>query len=163
MIEQTLVLVKPDGVARGLTGEIIRRIEQRGLKVVGLKMIKVEKDLAKQHYTQDIAERKGENVYSWLLDYITQGPIVAIAIQGIDAIENVRKLVGSTESKSAIPGTIRGDFSHMSFRYADDKEKVVKNVVHASSSEEEAKRELRLWFAINELYDYRLSGEEFLY
>ena len=102
MIEQTLVLVKPDGVARGLTGEIIKRIEQRGLKVVGLKMIKVEKDLAKQHYTKDIAE-EGENVYNWLLDYIHKVNSCN-SYTRIDAIENVRKIVGSTESKSQFLG-----------------------------------------------------------
>ncbi len=163
MMEQTFVLVKPDGVARGLTGEIIRRIEQRGLKIVALKMTRIQKDFAKQHYTDDIVQRKGENVYNWLIDYITEGPVVAMIVQGVDAIENVRKLVGSTESKIAIPGTIRGDFSHMSYKYADGKEKVLKNLVHASSDENDAKRELYLWFSLDQIFDYRLSGEEYLY
>jgi len=163
MMQQTLVLIKPDGIARGLIGEIIKRIEQRGLKIVALKMTKIEKDFAKQHYTNDIVERKGEKVYDWLLSYITEGPVVAMIVQGVDAIENVRKIVGSTESKSAIPGTIRGDFSHMSYNYADGKKMVMKNLVHASSDEEDAKRELSLWFSVDELHDYRLGAEEHLY
>ncbi len=154
MIQQTLVLVKPDGVSRGLIGEIIKRFEQRGLKIIGLKLTQVDKDVAKKHYTEDIAERRGEAVRTRLLDFLTSGPVVAIAVQGVNAIENVRKLVGDTESKSALPGTIRGDYSHVSFEYADKKEIPVKNIIHASGNEEDAKNEMALWFSVDELHDY---------
>ncbi|MEA3329376.1 MAG: nucleoside-diphosphate kinase [Nanoarchaeota archaeon] len=163
MIQQTLVLIKPDGVARGLAGEIIKRFEQRGLKIIGLKLTKIEQDLAKQHYTDDISKRRGKKVRTMLLDYITQGPVIAIAVQGVNAIENVRKLCGETESKSALPGTIRGDFSHVSFSYADKKGIPVKNLVHASGDEKDAKRELALWFSIDEIHDYKLSHEDLVF
>jgi len=161
-IQQTLVLVKPDGVVRGLIGEVIKRFEQRGLKIVALKLVKVEMDHAKQHYTEDITERRGEKVRKMLLDLITEGPVVAIIVEGVDAIENVRKLVGATESKAALPGTIRGDYTHISYTHADEKEIPVQNVVHASSDGKDARREIALWFSIDEIYDYKRVGEEYL-
>jgi len=160
MIQQTLVLVKPDGVARGLTGEVIKRFEQRGLKIVALKLVKIDMDRAKQHYTEDITKRKGENIRNLLLNYITEGPVIAMIIEGVRAIENVRKIVGTTESKSALPGTIRGDFSHVSYSYADSKKIAVKNIIHASSDENDAKQEIALWFSIDEIFDYKRAGEE---
>ncbi len=160
MIQQTLVLIKPDGVARGLTGEIIKRFEQKGLKIVALKLVKIDNDLAKQHYTEDISKRRGEKVRNLLLDFITESPVVAMIIEGVNAIENVRKIVGTTESKSALPGTIRGDFSHVSFSYADEKEIAIKNLVHASADETDAKNETALWFSIDEIFDYKRSGDE---
>lgn len=162
MIQQTLVLVKPDGVARGLIGETIKRFEQRGLKIVALKLVKIDNNLAKKHYTEDIAERHGEKVRDLLLDFITESPVVAMIIEGVNAIENVRKLVGTTESKEALPGTIRGDFSHVSFSYADKKEMAVKNIIHASANETDAKNETALWFSIDEIFDYKRAGDEHL-
>lgn len=159
MIQQTLVLVKPDGVSRGLIGEIIKRFEQRGLKIVGLKLTQIDKDFAKKHYTEDISKRRGEPVRNRLLDFLTSGPVVAIAVQGVNAIENVRKLVGDTESKSALPGTIRGDYSHVSFEYADAKEIPVKNIIHASGNQEDAKNEMALWFSVDELHDYSRADD----
>ena len=158
-IEQTLVLIKPDGVQRGLIGEIIKRFEQRGLKIVGLKLTKVDPDLAKQHYNEDIIQRRGEKVRKRLLKYISSETIVAMVIQGVNAIENIRKIVGTTESKSALPGTIRGDFSHISFEHADEKEIPVKNLIHASANPEDAKRELALWFSIDEIHDYSRADD----
>lgn len=163
MIQQTLVLIKPDGVSRGLIGEVIKRFEQRGLKIVGLKLVKPNMDLAKKHYTEDITKRRGEAVRNMLLDYVTEGPVVAMVIQGVNAIENVRKIVGSTESKSALPGTIRGDFSHVSYEYADNKKLPVKNIIHASGDEKDAKYEVSLWFSIEELHDYKRSGDEHIF
>lgn len=160
MIEQTLVLVKPDGVQRGLVGEIIKRFEQRGLKIVGMKLTHADKSVAEKHYTEDIAERRGEIVREKLLKFITSGPVIALVVQGVDAIENVRKIVGETESKSAIPGTIRGDFSHISFKHADEKEIPVKNLVHASSDKKDAKRELSIWFSVDEIHDYTRAEDE---
>ncbi len=163
MMQQTLVLVKPDGVARGLTGEIIKRFEQRGLKIVGLKLTHASEDLAKKHYTEDISQRRGEHVRTMLLDYITEGPVVAMVVEGVDAIENVRKIVGTTESKSALPGTIRGDFSHVSFNHADEKKIPVKNLIHASGNEEDAANELALWFSVDEIFSYKKTDDEHVF
>ncbi|MCH7850949.1 MAG: nucleoside-diphosphate kinase [Nanoarchaeota archaeon] len=163
MIEQTLVLVKPDGVARGLIGEVIKRFEQRGLKIVALKLVKIDMDTAKKHYTEDISKRRGEKIRNVLLDFITEGPVVAMIIQGVNAIENVRKLTGDTESSSALPGTIRGDYSHVSFNYADSKNIPIRNIIHSSSNSEDAKTEIALWFSIDEIYDYKRSGDEHIF
>ncbi|MDP3916700.1 MAG: nucleoside-diphosphate kinase [Nanoarchaeota archaeon] len=154
MTEKTLVLIKPDGIERSLIGECIKRFEQRGLKIIGLKMVWTDKDHAMKHYTDDISKRRGEHVRKKLLTFITSGPVVAIAIEGVDAIENVRKIVGSTEPKSALPGTIRGDFAHVSYSYADSKDIAVKNLIHASGNKEDADYELPLWFNDNELHTY---------
>ncbi len=159
-IEQTLVLIKPDGIQRGLVGEIIKRFEQRGLKIVGLKLTHPDNDLAQKHYTEDITKRRGEYVRNKLLKFLTSGPIVAMVIEGVDAIENVRKIVGDTESKSALPGTIRGDLSHVSFEHADAKEIPVKNLIHASANKQDATNELSLWFSVDEIHDYKRSEDE---
>jgi nucleoside-diphosphate kinase len=162
VIQQTLVLVKPDGVARGLTGEVIKRLEQRGLKIVALKLTQVEKSLAQKHYTEDIAERHSEKVLQNLLNFIVSGPVVAMIVEGVRAIENVRKLSGPTESREALPGTIRGDFSHVSYTYADKKGIAVKNIIHASANEEDAKSEIALWFSVDEIHDYKRAEDDHL-
>ncbi len=159
-LERTLVLIKPDGVQRGLIGEIIKRFEQRGLKIVGLKLTVADQKTAEKHYTEDITKRRGEKVRKNLLKYIISSPIIAIAIEGIDAIENVRKICGDTESKKAIPGTIRGDFSHMSYGHADEKNMALKNIVHSSSNKEEAAQELKVWFSPEEIHSYKRSDDE---
>ena len=163
VLQQTLVLVKPDGVARGLTGDVIKRFEQRGLKIIALKLVKVDVDHAKQHYTDDITKRRGEVVRNRLLGFLTEGPVVAMIIEGVDAIANVRKLVGATESSAALPGTIRGDFTHVSYAHADEKEIPVRNVIHASANEEDAKTETALWFSIDEIFDYKRSDEDHVF
>ena len=154
MIEKTLVLIKPDGVERGLIGEIISRFEKRGLKIVGMKMVRVNKELAMKHYTEDISKRRGEAVRNRLMDFVVDNHVVAICLAGADSIENVRNMVGITEPKSASPGTIRGDYSHISYNYADKKEIAVPNLVHASANKEEAKQEINLWFSQEELFSY---------
>jgi len=159
MIEQTLVLIKPDGVERGLIGEVIKRFEQRGLKIIGLKMIKAEKSFAEKHYTEDITLRHGKQVRESLINFITRNPIIAIAIQGINAIEIVRKIVGSTFPGEADIGTIRGDYCHASKDYVKSKQQGA-NVVHASADEKDAKSELALWFSIDEIYDYKIAIEK---
>tara|TARA_Y100000310_G_scaffold113909_2_gene112356 strand:- start:1895 stop:2374 length:480 start_codon:yes stop_codon:yes gene_type:complete len=159
MIEQTLVLVKPDGVARGLVGEVLKRFEQRGLKIVGLKMVKIDSDFSKKHYAEHIEKE----FYKGLEDFIISGPVVAMIIEGVDAIENVRKVAGETESRSAQPGTIRGDFSHVSYSHADEKGIAIKNIIHASGNKEDAQKELSLWFSIDELHDYKKSNEEHVF
>ncbi|MFH1064233.1 MAG: nucleoside-diphosphate kinase [Candidatus Woesearchaeota archaeon] len=159
MIERTFVAIKPDGVQRGLTGEILKRFENAGIKIVGIKMAWIDKEFAKKHYTEDIAKRRGEKVRELLLDYITEGPIVVMALEGVHVIEVVRKIVGATEPKSSAPGTIRGDFTHMSFAHADKEEKSVKNVIHASGDAKDAEYELKLWFTDKELHSYKTVHE----
>ncbi len=153
MIERTLVLVKPDGVQRGLTGEILKRFENVGLKIVGLKMTWINEMFAEKHYS-DIKARHGQKVFDALMEMITMGPVVAVVLEGIDAVEVVRKLCGTTEPKSAMPGTIRGDYAHVSIAYSDEVNQAVRNVVHASGNRDEAKNEIALWFIPEELHNY---------
>lgn len=159
LLERTLVLIKPDGVQRGLIGSIISRFEQRGLKVIGLKMMWVEEDFAKRHY----AAHKEKQFFKGLVEFITSGPIVAMAIEGINAVEYVRKIVGSTEPQSSAVGTIRGDFAHVSYHYADKKRITIKNLIHASGTAEEATEEIELWFNISELFEYETVHEKFVF
>ena len=155
MIERTLVLVKPDGVQRSLIGDIISRFEQRGLKIVGMKMIWIDANFSKKHYSAHV----GKKMYPLLEKFITSAPVVAMAIEGIHAVELVRKIVGTTEPKSAPIGTIRGDYAHVSYDYADEKKISVKNLVHASGNKEEADQEVALWFSETELYEYETSHD----
>jgi len=158
-IEQTFVMVKPDGVARGLIGEVLKRFEQRGLKIVAMKLVNVNEDHAKQHYTEDIAERHGEHVRNSLVKYVTRGPVVAMIIEGVEAIKVVRKIVGSTFPGDADLGTIRGDFCHMSMAYVKENDKG-DNIIHASADEADAKSEIALWFSVDEIHDYRRLTDE---
>lgn len=160
MIEKTLVLVKPDGVRRGLVGEIIKRFENRGLKLIGMKMQWIDEDFAKKHYTDDIAQRQSEEIRNWLLKYICEGPIVAICIEGVEAIHAVRHIVGGTEPKNATPGTIRADYAHISYGQADKTKRALMNLVHSSGDAKDAEYEVRLWFSDSELYEYPLSHEK---
>ena len=163
MIERTLVLIKPDGVMRGLIGEIIKRFEQRGLKVVALKMKQADKDFAQKHYTEDLAIRRGAHIRELSINYIITGPVVAMVIEGVDAIDNVRNTVGSTEPKSALPGTIRGDFSHVSYSHADERKKAIANLIHASSDAKDAKAEIDLWFSSDEIYSYDINNHKHVF
>jgi nucleoside-diphosphate kinase len=155
MIERTLVILKPDAIQRSFSGRIMSRFEDSGLKIVGMKMVWVDKKFALKHYTEDLAKRAGAHVREMISEFLTTGPVIAFVLEGVHAIENTRKLVGSTEPKAAAPGTIRGDFSHMSYSYADAKKVPVKNLVHASSSKEDAKAEIKLWFDEKELHTYK--------
>jgi len=155
LVERTLVLLKPDAVQRAIMGRIISRFEDAGMKVVGMKMVWVNKEFALKHYTEDLAKRAGANVREMIADFLITGPIIAMVLEGVNAIENIRKMVGSTEPKSAAPGTIRGDFSHVSYAYADSKKVPVKNLVHASSSKADAEAEIKLWFSPKELHSYK--------
>jgi nucleoside-diphosphate kinase len=154
-MERTLVLLKPDAVDRGLVGEIIQRFERVGLKIAGMKMIQAGKEHASKHYTDDLAKRRGQHVRDLMIEMISSGPIVAIVLEGVEAVEIVRKMVGTTEPKSAAPGTIRGDYSHVSFKHADSKKIGVYNLVHASGSIEEAPVEISVWFSADELHDFK--------
>lgn len=157
-MEQSLVIFKPDGVTRGLVGRILQRFEDAGLKIVAMKMVWVDKEHAKKHYF-DLAKRRGKRVFQNNVDFITEGPVVAIILEGIEGVEVVRKIVGSTEPKISAPGTIRGDFAHQSYAWTDAKEALVRNLVHASSSKADAKKEIALWFKKAEVHRYRMTHE----
>lgn len=158
MIERTLVLLKPDAVARGLMGRIIQRFEDAGLKIVGAKMVWMDKEFGKKHYF-DVAQRRGEHVLVALLDFMTTGPVMAMVIEGVNAAEIVRKMVGATEPKAALPGTIRGDFAHHSYAHTDEKGVAIRNLIHASGNSKEAEFEIKLWFKDNELHSYKTVHE----
>lgn len=153
-LQRTLVLLKPDAINRGLVGEILHRFERVGAKMVGLKLLVSDKDTAEKHYTQDLADRRGKEVRDMMLAMLTSGPIIAVVYEGIEIVEVVRKLVGSTEPKASLPGTIRGDFSHTSFEYASAKKMPVMNLIHASTSQEEAEVEIAVWFKEEELVSH---------
>jgi len=155
MIEKTLVLIKPDGVQRGLTGKIVSRFEDAGMKISAMKMVWVDKNFAKKHYTEDIAKRHGAHIRQYNIDFLSEGPVIALVLEGVHAIENVRKIVGPTEPREAPPGTLRGDFCHVSYAYADKRKTVVRNIIHASSSKEDAEHEVKLWFSAKEIHDYK--------
>jgi nucleoside-diphosphate kinase len=138
--ERTLVLVKPDGVQRQLAGKIIARFEERGLKIVGLKLVKVDRDLAERHY----AVHKGKPFFDGLVAFITSSPLVAIALEGPNAIAMVRAMVGATKPTEAAPGTIRGDLAM----------EMIPNLIHASDGPETAGAELAIWFRPDELLAY---------
>ena len=161
MLERTLVLIKPDAVKRGLIGRILTRFEDAGLKVVGSKMIWMDRALGQKHYEDvgQVSKRRGEKVLQVLLNFMSSGPVMALCLEGISVVDNVRKLCGTTEPKQALPGTIRGDFSHVSFAHADTTGKAIENVVHASGSVEEAKLEIALWFDPEELHTYKTVHE----
>ena len=185
--EKSLVLVKPDGVQRGLIGEIITRFERKGLKIVAMKMVWPDKALAKKHYDmpesdkiilgeRTIAsyEEKGvdlkktpieiaENVQKRLINYLTTGPVVAMVIEGAHAIAHVRKIRGATNPLSADVGTITSDYTIDSYFLSDPDERAIRNLVHASGSVEEGKREVALWFKDGEIHDYDLAIEKVLY
>lgn len=181
--EKTLLLIKPDGTQRGLTGEILRRVEERGLKIVALKMVEASKEQIDGHYPRDEEwiERLGEktlNTYkeydvdpieelgtdepmeigkkvrSWLLDFLTDAPIVKVVVEGVHAIDMVRKLAGDTIPAFADMGTIRGDFSVDSAVSANKDKRAIHNIVHASETPEEAQHEIDYWFSPEEIKSY---------
>jgi nucleoside-diphosphate kinase len=181
IIEQTLVLIKPDGVQRNIIGKIISRFEDTGLKIAGIKMVQPTADLAGKHYildeewakklfnrTKETYEKEGKKVeYNNHIDmgkaiqernisYLQEGPVVALVIEGPHAIELIRKMVGHTEPRQALPGTIRGDFSSVeSYAVSDGKKRSIRNLIHASDTVDNAKREIALWFNKNEVHNYK--------
>lgn len=190
--QQTLVLMKPDGVKRGLTGEVIQRIERRGLKIVALKMVSVDrahmekhfpssdewvgrlgdKGLktfaeyqldAKSHMGTDDRMEIGKKVKESLFAYMTSGPIIAMVIQGLHAIDMVRKIAGHTLPVFAEMGTIRGDYSVDSPAIANVEGRAIKNVMHASENAEEAANEISLWFKPEELHPYKRAEEDTMF
>jgi nucleoside-diphosphate kinase len=181
IIQQSLVLIKPDGVKRCIIGRIISRLEETGLKICAMKMIWADEKLAKNHYRLD--EQWAKNVFDktkagydkegkklpykdymdlgltiqkWNMEFLKEGPVIAMVIEGPHAIEIIRKIVGNTEPRQAAPGTIRGDFASVeSYAVGDSKKRVIRNLIHASDSEENGKREIALWFQPNEVHSYK--------
>ena len=162
-VQKTLVVFKPDTIQRGIVGEILTRFERVGLKIVGTKMITPTKEHYHHHYEEigQMITRRGQKAFDITLEMMIEGPVIAMVLECVEAVELVRKLVGTTEPKSALPGTIRGDFSHMSFAYADGVNKGIPNLIHASGDPEEAAKEIDHWFSDSELYDYSVLNEKF--
>ena len=181
--EITYMMIKPDGVKRGLTGEILRRVEQRGLKIIGLKMLEPNRKMVDDHYPKDeswirkVGEKTaatyakfgydlkkemgttdlleiGKQVRVWLLDYMSSAPLIGVALKGTHAVAMVRKIAGSTMPSDADLGTIRGDYSVDSAALANAEKRSVMNIVHASETQEEAEHEIKHWFGGLELFDY---------
>ncbi len=148
-MERTLVLVKPDAVQRGLTFEVLGRLERRGLRLVGLKLMRVAEALAAQHY----AEHEGKPFYPGLIDYITSSPIVAAVFEGTNAVEVVRTTMGATNPAKAAPGTIRGDLAI----------ELGRNIIHGSDGSDSARREIGLFFAADELLDWQRESDRWVF
>lgn len=193
MKERTVVLIKPDGVKRGLIGEILSRFEKAGLKIIGLKMVWVDKELVLKHYTDSREEflrgmgektlgtyekygkdpqeelgtkdplEIGRMVNKWNIDFLSSGPVVAVLLQGAHAIDSARLIAGPTLPVFAPSGTIRGDYSVDSPALANAQKRAVRNLIHASGNAEEAKYEEQLWFRKHEIYDYKRSDEDIIF
>ncbi len=187
--ERTLLILKPDAVKRGLAGEIISRIEKRGLKIIAFRMFWANKQQVDGHYPKseewisrlgektlksykeygidpikelgvDIPIKVGEQVRSWLIEYLTSGPMIKMVVEGIHAIKMVRKIVGPTMPADADMGTIRGDFSVDDATAANKDKRSVRNLVHASETPEEAEHEINFWFAPEEIFDYKRAEDD---
>lgn len=148
-MERTLVIIKPDGVQRGLIGEIIARIERRGLRLIGMKFMAVPRELAEAHY----AVHRERPFYTGLVNYIVSSPVVVMAWEGKNAVKVVRQLMGSTNPTEAAPGTIRADFGL----------EIGRNLTHGSDSPENGQSEVALWFTPAELVTWQRTGDEWLY
>jgi nucleoside-diphosphate kinase len=175
-VERTLVILKPDAVQRAIAGEIITRFERAGLKIIGMKMMVPEMELLKQHYPDDLIpivgnktkedwdaygveysesiEEIGQMIVEATRKFMQSAPVIAIVLEGGHAVEIVRKMVGKTGPKDSPPGTIRGDYAHLSLGRASLQKKGAANIIHASGSVEEAKKEIKMWFNQHELFDY---------
>ncbi len=191
-MERTFVMIKPDGMQRGLVGDIIGRFERCGLKIVAMKLTKASKDRVRNHYPSSekwfkIVGQKtlksyeeygldpkkdlgtdndleiGKIVKDWLVEFISSGPVVCMILEGNHAIDNVRRIVGNTLPIFAKPGTIRGDFSIDSADFANVKRRPIRNIVHASGDKEEAKHEVNLWFKEAEIYEYKRAEEDIMF
>lgn len=180
-MERTLVLIKPDAVQRGIVGEIITRFERAGLKIVGLKMVQATEAMAKKHYPDSLipivgrktqedwdaygidytesVEEIGQMIVEATRKFLMESPVVAIVLEGGHVVEIVRKMVGKTGPKDSPPGTIRGDYAHLSLGKASLKKRGAANIIHASGSESEAKEEIAHWFSDNELFNYKTVHE----
>ncbi len=149
MIERTFVMLKPDAMQRALMGEIVGRLERKGLKPVAMKLMRIPKELAERHY----GEHKGKSFFPGLIDYITSGPVLCMGWEGENAVASVRALMGKTNPQDAMPGTIRADLAQQTGR----------NLVHGSDSPDSAKREIQLFFNDYELVDWKRSADAWLF
>lgn len=149
MMEKTLVLVKPDGVQRGLIGEVMARLERRGLRLVGAKFVQVDSDLARRHY----AVHEGQPFYEKLIRYITSAPVMAMAWEGPDAVAAVRQTMGATRPTDAAPGTLRHDFGLQ----------IGRNLTHASDSPENGVNEVNLWFKADEIVNWQRANDPWIF
>ncbi|MBN1390158.1 MAG: nucleoside-diphosphate kinase [Candidatus Thermoplasmatota archaeon] len=149
MWERTYFMIKPDGVHRGLVGDVVRRIEAKGYRISAMKMIRITGDEAREHY----AEHVGKHFFSDLVGFITSGPVVAMVLEGEDAVEGVRKMMGSTDPKASAPGTLRGDLGI----------NLSRNVVHGSDSPASAEREISIFFEPGEIMDFTRNDEKWVY
>ncbi|MEI8143498.1 MAG: nucleoside-diphosphate kinase [Candidatus Berkelbacteria bacterium] len=191
-LEQTFVMMKPDGVQRGLIGEVVGRLEKRGLKIVAMKMVKPSIEHIDKHYPTDVTwiERlgnkgftlfeeygidpmevmgtnskleAGQMVREWLVNYMVEAPVVAMVVEGVHAIDMVRKIAGHTLPNKADIGTVRGDFSVDSPAAANIAKRAIKNIMHASENPEEAKNEIAHWFSQEEIFDYDRGDHEIMF
>jgi nucleoside-diphosphate kinase len=190
--QQALLIIKPDGVQRGLIGKILKRFEQVGLKVVGLKFEWADPEKIAKHYpstdtwfakvgqrtlnnyaakgmdpkevlgTDDPIEI-GKKVKSWLIDFMMESPLLFAVVEGYETIHIVRKLCGDTNPMNALPGTIRGDFSHDNIDLANEKNRPLRNVIHGTDAVEEASKEINLWFTPDEIYSYERADEDIMF
>ncbi|MCD6216210.1 MAG: nucleoside-diphosphate kinase [Candidatus Aenigmarchaeota archaeon] len=168
-MERTLVIIKPDGMERNIIGDVIKRFESADLRIVGLKMIKADLSLMKKHYPDSMipilgeksvkagakvkdVNKQGKRVLGWLRKFMMSSPVVAMVLQGENAVKKVRQIVGSTDPSEADVGTIRADYSNDSIAVANAENRTVRNIVHASGSLDEAKKEISIWFKDNEIF-----------
>lgn len=164
MIEQTLIVLKPDAVTRAISGEVISRFEKAGLKIVALKMIAPDEKHFHEHYEgiSKLITRWGEDIYRITLSHMTEGPVIAAVLEGVNAVSHVRKMVGTLDPAESAPGTIRGDFTHVARAYTNERGGTLPNIIHASGDPKEAKEEISLWFSDNEIYSYESVHERVL-
>lgn len=162
-MERTFIILKPDAVQRGIVGEILTRFERVGLKIIGTKMLSPSEDHFHYHYEgiSQMISRRGQKAFDVTLAMMQEGPVIAVVLEGVEAVALVRKMVGTTEPKTALPGTIRGDYAHMSFGHADKEGVGIPNLIHASGDEKEAEAEIAHWFSDSELFDYQTVSEIF--
>lgn len=164
-MERTLIVLKPDAVKRGIIGEIITRFERAGLKIIAVKMLEPTQEHYHKHYEEigKMISRRGQAAFDVTLKFMMEGPVIAIVLEGIEAVSLVRKMVGTTEPKEAPPGTIRGDYAHMSFVHADKNKLGIPNIIHSSGDTKEAEQEIGHWFSDNDLHDYHTVHEAMVY
>ncbi len=160
-MERTLIILKPDAIKRGLTGEILSRFEKSGLKIVGAKMLQPDYEQFYHHYEgiSKMVSRRGKDAFDVTLAMMQEGPVIVFVLEGIKSVSLVRKMVGETEPEKAAPGTIRGDYAHMGFEHSNKEGIGVPNVIHASGDADEAEQEIAHWFSETELFDYETVHE----
>lgn len=163
-MERTLVVFKPDAVQRGIVGEIVTRFEKVGLKIVAMKMLNPDEEHYYYHYETigKMVSRRGEAQFKVQLGAMQQGPVIAVILEGVSAVKQVRKMVGTTSTSEAHPGTIRGDYAHASLDYVNEHNVALPTVVHASGDKDEANAEIAHWFSESEIFaDYKTVHEQF--